>query len=418
MNQEKGGIFYGWYMVAVCFVVNFFIFGIAVNTFTVYVKPIEADLGWSRGQISFAMALAPFAMGITAPFIGGLIDRVGARWVMAAGAAIVGVCSLMLAATQSLSYYYTVYAIAGIGQSCATVIPISLVISNWFNVKRGKALGIVMTGTGLGAMVMVPATTWIVETYEWRTSMFVMGLIILLMVPLELLFITTRPSDKGLLPDGEIVSDREPVALTGLSVPEALKTRSFWLIGAMMFLGGLVAMGIGVHQMAYLTDIGHSMRKAAFIIFIISGLTVVGKVGIGYISDMWGTRRAVFLTYAVVAVGIALLIYAESITTAYVFAVVFGFAIGAPLLLNPKLTAECMGLKNFGAIFGILTLLSTFGVGIGAYTTGVVFDKMGSYHPAHKVFIALTIITAICGVLARPKASTEEAAVEAVPEEA
>ena len=418
MNQEKGGVFYGWYMVAVCFVVNFFIFGIAVNTFTVYVKPIQDDLGWSRGQVSAAMMLAPFAMGFAAPFIGGLIDRVGARWVMAAGAAIVGIGSLMLAATQSLWYFYTIYAIAGIGQGCATIIPISLVISNWFDVKRGKALGIVMTGTGLGAMVMVPATTWIVDTYGWRTSMFVMGWIILLMIPLELLFISTRPSDKGLQPDGGLISEHEPVVLTGLSVPEALKTGSFWLIGAMMFLGGLVAMGIGVHQMAYLTDIEHSRGTAAFIIFIISGLTVVGKLGIGYISDRWGTRQAVLLTFAVIAVGILLLIYAESLTIAYVFAVVFGFAIGAPLLLNPALTAECMGLRNFGAIFGILTLLSTFGVGIGAFSTGVVFDRTGSYHPAFKVFIALTVITAICGALARPKASTEEVPVEALAEDA
>ena len=177
-------------------------------------------------------------------------------------------------------------------------------------------------------------------------------------------------------------------------------------------------MGIGVHQMAYFDDIGHSRGTAAFIIFIISGLTVVGKIGIGYISDMWGTRRAVFLTYAVVAVGIALLINAASINIAYVFAVVFGFAIGAPLLLNPKLTAECMGLKNFGAIFGMLTLMSTVGVGIGAYTTGVVFDKTGSYHPAHKVFIALTVVTAICGYLAKPKTSADEALSEALAEEA
>jgi sugar phosphate permease len=418
MNQEKGGIFYGWYMVAVGFIVNFFIFGISVNTFTVYVKPIQADLGWTRGEISLAMGLAPLAMGLAAPFIGGLIDRVGARWVMAAGAAIVGVCSIMLAATQSLSYYYTVYIIAGIGQGCATIIPISLVISNWFNVKRGKALGIVMTGTGLGAMVMVPVTAWLVEEYGWRSTIFIMGWIILLMVPLDLLFISTRPSDKGLQPDGGIAPDHEPQALTGLSLPEALKTSSFWLIGVMMFLAGLVGMGIGVHQMAYLTDIGHSIGTAAFIIFIISGFTVLGKMTMGYISDKWGTRQAIFLTFAVVAVGVLLLINAQSMNVAYVYAVIYGFAIGAPLVLNPALAAECVGLKNFGAIFGILTLLSTLGVGIGAYTTGVVYDETGSYHPAFKVFIALAVVSAICGVLARPKVSTEEAPDEALPEEA
>jgi len=407
MDQGRGGIFYGWYMVAVCFVVNFFIFGISVNTFTVYVKPIELDLGWSRGQISFAMMLAPIAMGIAAPFIGRLIDRVGARFVMAAGAAMVGVGSLLLAKTQSLTYFYVIYAIAGIGQGCATIIPISFVISNWFDVKRGRALGIVMTGTGLGAMVMVPVTTWIVVNWSWRTSFFIMGWIMLLVVPLELLFIRTRPSDMGLLPDGGIVSEGEPKEIGGISVSEAVKTKSFWLIGAMMLLSGLVAMGIGVHLMAYLTDIGHSEGTAAFIIFIISGLTVIGKLGMGQIADHWGVRRAVVLAFAVIIAGILLLMRAQAFPVACIFAVVYGFAIGAPLLINPSLTAECMGLKSFGTIFGILTLLNTFGVGVGAVLTGVVFDKTGSYMPAFQLFIALLAIAGICGVLARRETPDE-----------
>ena len=207
MNQEKGGIFYGWYMVAVCFVVNFVIFGIAVNTFAAYITPIDMDpkLDWRVDQISLAMMLAAFAMGLVAPFIGGLIDRVGVRWVMAAGATMVGVGSLLLSGAQTLNQFYAIYAMAGVGQACATVIPISLVISNWFDVKRGRALGIVMTGTGLGAMVMIKITGWIIVAWGWRTSYFIMGWIILLMVPLELLFIRTRPSDMGMLPDGGIV---------------------------------------------------------------------------------------------------------------------------------------------------------------------------------------------------------------------
>jgi MFS family permease len=348
-------------------------------------------------------------MGLAAPFIGRLIDRVGARFVMAAGALIVGGGSLLLAGTHSLTRFYTIYAIAGVGQACATVIPISLVISNWFELKRGRALGIVMTGTGLGAMVMVPVTTWIVIRWDWRTAYFVMGWIILLMAPLEILFVRTRPSDIGLLPDGGIVSDHEPRIVSGLSVVEALKSASFWLIGGMMFFAGLIAMGIGVHQMAYFEDVGHSKETAATIVAIISFLTVFGKLGMGYISDHWGVRKAVVLTFSFIIVGIFFLLGARDLKFAYSYAVIYGFAIGAPLMLNPALTAECMGLRNFGAIFGILTLLSTAGVGIGAYSTGVIFDATKSYHPAFKLFIVLTLITAICGAFARPKPSIQEA---------
>ncbi len=96
MTDGTGRVFYGWYIVAVCWVVNFVVFGISVNTFTVYVKPIQADLGWSRGEISLAISLAAVAMGLGAPFIGRLIDRIGARLAMAAGAAVIGVCTILL----------------------------------------------------------------------------------------------------------------------------------------------------------------------------------------------------------------------------------------------------------------------------------------------------------------------------------
>ena len=398
MGQKGGRIFYGWYIVAACFVINFIVFGISINTFTVYVKPIAAEMGWGRDKISLGISLAAIALGLSAPFVGTLIDRVGARPVMAVGTAMVGVGSLLLSKTQSLPSFYAIYILAGIGQGGATIISISLVISNWFSVKRGRALGIVMTGTGLGAMVMVPVTTKIVVMWDWRTSYFVMGWIILLMVPVDLIFIRTRPSDMGLQPDGDMVSAGEPAEIGGLSVPEAVKTRSFWLIGGMMMLSGLVAMGIGVHLMPYLTDIGHTEITASLIIGIISGLTVAGKLVMGSIADRWGIRRVVVLTFAIIAAGILLLMGSKAFLIACLFAVVYGFAIGAPLLINPALTAECMGLRNFGTIFGILTLLNTFGVAVGAVLTGVIYERAESYMPAFWLFIMLVAIAGFCGV--------------------
>jgi predicted MFS family arabinose efflux permease len=293
------------------------------------------------------------------------------------------------------------FVVSGAGQAAATLIPISLVISNWFEAERGKALGVAMTGTGLGAMLMVPVTTWVVVTWGWRTSFFVMGCVILLTIPMTLLLIRTRPSDLGLLPDGGLVTDAEPVDVDGLSLQEAFRTPAFWLIGSMMLLAGLMAMGIGVHLMPYLTDIGHAEATASLVIGIISGLTVVGKLGLGIVVDRWGLQRTLVLTYGVIAVGIVLLMGAETLAVACVFAVVYGFAIGAPLLINPALTAECLGLANFGAVFGVLTLLTTVGAAAGAVFTGVIYDNVGSYLPAFVLFVVLTLVAGCCGLMAR-----------------
>lgn len=384
---------------------NFIVFGISVNTFTVYVKPIEIDLSWSRASVAMAITLAALAMGAVAPFIGRLIDRSGARVVMAAGSAVVGICTLLLSYANSLPYFFGLYVISGIGQAGATLIPISFVISNWFSEKRARALGVAMTGTGLGAMVMVPVTSWIVSTWGWRTSYRIMGCLILAVVPVTLLVIRTSPSDMGLLPDGaeRAGSQRETEADDGegLGLDEAIRTRAFWLIGTMMLLSGMVALGVAVHLMPYLTDIGHLEAAAALIVSIISGLTVAGKIGLGLIADHRGVRAAIGLSYVVMLAGLLLLLNSASFASACAFAVVWGFAIGAPLVLNPALTAECLGLKNFGAIFGVLTLINTVGAATGAVLSGVIYDSAGTYVPAFVLYAFLLGVAGICGVTAR-----------------
>jgi MFS family permease len=121
----------------------------------------------------------------------------------------------------------------------------------------------------------------------------------------------------------------------------------------------------------------------------------------GFVVDRWGLQRTIVLAYGVIAIGILLLTGAEALPVACVFAVVYGFAIGAPLLINPALTAECMGLANFGAVFGVLTLLNTVGAAVGAVLTGAVYDHVGGYLPAFVLFIVLTALAGSCGVLAR-----------------
>jgi MFS family permease len=401
MTERTGRVFYGWYIVAFCWIVNFVVFGIGVNTFTVYVKPIQAELEWSRGAISLAISLAAIAMGLAAPFIGRLIDRTGARLPMAAGAAVVGVCTILLSRAQSLPYFYAVFIVSGIGLGATTIIPVSLVISNWFTAMRGKALGIAMTGTGLGAMVMVPVSTWIVTNWGWRTCYAIMGCIILLMAPLCLLLIRTRPSDMGLLPDGGFAAEKDPASAEGLAAPEAVRTQAFWMIAVMMVLAGLVAMGAGVHLMPYLTDVGHTEARASLIIAVISGMTFVGKISLGSVADRWGVRPTVALAFGMILAGFLLLMGAAWTLVAFAFAIVYGFGIGAPLVVNPALTAECLGLKHFGTVFGILTLFTTGGAALGAVLTGFIYDAAGSYIPALLLFVGLTAVAGLCGVLAR-----------------
>jgi len=160
-------------------------------------------------------------------------------------------------------------------------------------------------------------------------------------------------------------------------------------------------MGVGIHLMPYLTDLGHTEARASLIPSIVGGMTVVGKLGMGVIADRWGVRRAVVFTFSTLVMGLFLLMGAEAFPIACSFAVVYGFAIGAPLVINPALTAECVGLKHFGALFGILTLLTTTGVAVGATLSGVIYDGMKSYLPAFVLYMVLSMAAGVCGAMAR-----------------
>jgi MFS family permease len=140
---------------------------------------------------------------------------------------------------------------------------------------------------------------------------------------------------------------------------------------------------------------------ASEIISVISGMTVIGKISLGFIADRWGVRPTAALAFGLILAGILLLMGAGALPVAIVFAIVYGFGIGAPLVVNPALTAECLGLKHFGAVFGILTLFTTLGAALGAVLTGFIYDTAGSYTPALLLFVGLAVVAGVCGVMAR-----------------
>jgi MFS family permease len=406
-RQSHGGdLFYGWYIVAASFIVCFIVYGIAINTFTVYVKPLEAEFGWTRKAISAAISLGALSMALSAPLIGRLIDRLGARRMMVIGSLMAATSMALLHWMNSITYYYGMFVIAGIGQAAATLIPISLVIANWFNVKRGLAMGIVASGTGLGAMVMVPITTVVVTHWGWRTSFLAMGLTIgLVAVPVIALYIRTKPAELGLQPDGAPAHDVQQarLATVGLSLAEALRTRTFWLIAALMSIFAHVALGLWVHMMAYLSDLGYAEATASLIVAVISAMTVAGKLVMGLVSDRWGPQWAVVLTSGLTIGGIVLLIVAKPLSFAILFAVLYGFANGAPMVFNPTLTSKQLGLAHFGAIFGMLNLLSTLAAALGPVVSGAIYDSFKTYVPAYVLFMVLVALAGVCGLKTRPE---------------
>jgi MFS family permease len=406
MNAKKESrVFYGYYVVAACFITMFFLWGMVVNTFPIFVKPITEDMGWGRGALAVGGLISSLVAIPLFPIAGRIIDRTGARPVMMAGALMIGTGLLVGSLVRELWHMYLSFLFIGCGLACGTLIPCSFVISNWFVARRGTAMGIAFTGMGLGAMVMAPVANWIMLRYGWRAAWAVAGLeVFLLALPVIYFLVRSRPSEMGCEPYGNPEATTETGGDNrGVSVKEAFRALVFWQIAGIFFIHGIVTGGINYHCVAYLSDIGHLQTKATYAWSIAMGVMVLGQLSFGPVADRWNARRAMAVACVLFSISIVALIAAKSYSTAITFAVIYGFTMGGGMVLGPLLTVDHLGLRNFGTIYGILNIVGTIGGGaIGPIVPGVYFDRWNTYLPVFYAFIALALLAFVLAVRIKP----------------
>ncbi len=402
---------YGRFVVLSCFGVMFLLYGAVLNTFTIFLDPLVEDLGSTRGGISFAMMIGALGMGIAAPISGKLMDRLGARPVMIVGALMIGFGILIASMATALWQIYILYAFVGCGLAGATVIPCSLIISNWFASRRGTAMGIMAMGTSVGGMCMTPVANWIIQNHGWRAAYAFSGTVILTLgLSLIVFLLRPSPSEAGFEPyvdpDAEVDAGETG---WGLTVAEAFSTTAFWQIAALMFIIGLVTSGLGTHIAPCLTDFGHTPTRAAYAWTITLGVMTVAKFLFGPIADRWGPKSAMTAACALMAVSVATLTLATSYSVVVLFALLYGFGVGAPLTVNPLLVGETLGVRHFGAVFGVLNLISIIGAAIGPVALGLASDAHGTYVPTLYVFVGLMALTGVIAAFinAAPQRSDE-----------
>lgn len=403
-SPEKPKLFYGHYIVGACFITLFFCWGMVLNTFPVFVEPLTGDMGWERGALAVAQLTGMITSIIIFPIAGKIIDRTGARAVMTVGALLIGLSLLAGSQITRLWHIYVMNAFIGAGLTCATLVPCSYIISNWFVSRRGAAMAVAFVGTAAGGMVMSPIATWIIVNYSWRAAFALAGVeILVLVVPITVFVVRTRPSDKGLEPYGaaEAQSDAEE-EVWGVNEKEAFALPVFWFIAIIVLIGAVVTAGVGYNCVIHLRDSGHSPYQASFAWAIIMGAMIVGKLAVGAIVDYWGSKNTTVAICVLFAASLVILLHAESYPIVIVFAVVYGFTLGGPLILNPLLTGDYLGMKNYGTIFGILNIMGTLGGGIGMIGAASYYDKYGTYLPVFYVFTGLMVVAAVCSVCIKP----------------
>ena len=404
---SRAGLFFGWWVVFASATVLFFTGGTFFYGFGALFNPIVNEFGWSRTAVSLAFSLRTEVGGIAAPVVGFLVDRLGARRLMVFGVATVALGFFLLSRIQDLWAFYGAIIVIAIGMSAAAG-PVSMVaVAHWFRRYRGRAFALMAMGSGTSG-IMVIVLAWLISTFDWRTALVIIaGIQIVVCIPLAL-SIRDRPSDLGLLPDGEDPGDPaqegEQVSrrddAEGLTVWQALRSSAFWRIAGALAVGNAGAVAIIVHTIPFLTSsIGLSEGLAAASVTAMILLSLGGRFGFGFVADQVDKRFVMAAAYALLALAVLLFATVYEPWQVLIVLPLFGFGWGGVIPTRPALQAEVFGMRAFGAIQGLVFTVATLGALVGPVFAGWMYDQTESYRLAF-------VILASVGFLAVPLTAT------------
>ena len=397
---------FGWRMVAVAFFVDFVAVGFFFYSFGVFFKAIAAEFGDSRLGISLGLTATNVVGAIVAPLLGKALDIYPLRQVIAVGCVSMTIGFLLLSQVQTqLQFYLVLGVFIGFGASAMGGLATAKLVANWFNKRRGRALGIAATGISVSGVVMPFVSAALIDNYGWREGFIAYGCFTgLVVLPIVLTFVVSKPSDVGLMPDGGALLGHSAEAVKAepvIDVP-VFKERNFWVLVAAFGLLFCCQSATLTHMVPRLTDTGISLQQASLMISLCAGLGVAGKLSFGWFGDFWSARHAFWLAIASQFVGQCLmLVFTNQLEAFAIGAALFGFGMGGIVPLQGALIGRVFGSDRFGRALGLMRPAMFPIHMVGVPLAGWVFDVTGSYQPAFQAFLALYVLAAIVIVFFR-----------------
>jgi MFS family permease len=399
METRPEKVFYGWWVVLTAATGLFLGYApIFVFSFGVFVKSLVKEFHSNQTQISLAFTLANVMFSVSSPLAGRLVDRFGARRVILPGTLILGFLLISFKFTSSSLWqlYVTFLALGLVGGTVQ--VPYLKVVSNWFDRRRGLALGLAMAGIGTGAIVMPPVAQRLISVLGWRSAyatLSVLGLVVA--IPMVTLFLKDSPKEKGLLPDGGVdflAQSEERPEKQGLTWSAARSSSTFWLLVCGFSLVGASVHACVIHLVSMLTDRGVSVENAALASSALGVALLLGRVGSGYVLDRVFAPYVATFFFSGVACGLSLL-WIGAGAAAFVGASLVGLGMGAEGDLIAYLTGRYFGLRSFGEIYGYLFSAFTLSGALGSLLMAIGFDRAGSYRLPLVFFLIATITAAV-----------------------
>jgi MFS family permease len=394
-----------------------FWFGVRSSFSVFYVAHLE-EFHWSRGESAGVQSMAMLTYTFIAPVVGGLIDRLGPRRVIVPGIILL-VCGLVLCSSmKNLFQFYLFYGVlVAAGSTCIAIVAYSAILAHWFERKRGLASGIAVSGMGLGTFLLVPLSQSLISSYGWRPTFLVLGgLVMLIALPLNLLFLKHKPEEVGLRVDG-LELDRaaegnrpQPAGLINpqkdWTLREVIRTRSFWALVAFPFFSLIGVYIVVVHNVRFMVDKGIDPMTAAFVFALAGMSSSIFRIFWGWISDHIGREKAYTMGMLCLFLGAFSLLLMDASGEKifmYAFPVFFGMGWGSTAPLFMATAADLFKGRIFGLIYGIVEGTMGLGGGIGAWVAGFIFDQTNSYRMAFVLVIVVCFLSCIFIWIAAPR---------------
>ena len=367
-----------------------------MHAYTVYLLAFIEEFGWTRAESSTAYSVGQIVAGVTAPMVGGMVDRLGSRRMVLLGGSLLTLGLLGSAVATTLWQVVLLYGVVmTFGANCIGMVVFAPLVSRLFVARRGMAISILQSANGFGRAISAPIAQLLVNEAGWRNAYLIQaGAMGLLVIPIAAMF---RRADS--LPAAASAGVAGPsAAARDWTLGQAMRTRHFWLLFLVYMLTSIGSFLVSLHQVAFAVGMGFDPLYVAFVIGTGALLALPGVILTGSLSDVIGREWAAIIAYGISIVGVAA---AFGVTDAnahvmlWIHACCFGITWGARGPAITAKTADLFGGPRLGTILGVITIGSGLGAGLGSWGAGLLFDLTGSYDVAFMLSIVAYALGAV-----------------------
>ena len=405
--------FSGWWIAFASFIMMGTIYTYN-NLVGLFIKPLQLGLHASRSQVSLVVAIATLIFMFTAPFVGKIMKKIGLQSMMTIGVILSGISYLGYSISTNLYIFYLFGAISGLGMALCTIIPVNVMLQNWFEEKNGLISGLVFMGTGIGGAIFTQIINGLMKTHDYKFVYLVMGIVgIMINLPFTLFIFKVHPAGIGQSAYGSkpTPSHTEKPLLSGRTLKEIRKKPEFLALLATVFILSFINICVMTQYPAHMGDNGYNLKFVSLIQTIYLLLLIFAKIIMGSLFDhIGGVLTFTIGSLAYTAVAFILLSMVKLPSAMYAFAVVMPVGASLVLLAPPLLTRTFFGRKDYGNIFGIVTFANMLGTAFGSPIISGIYDATGSYNFAWIILMVLSLLMPVLLIFAnsRIKNYTEE----------